>query len=250
MNRSKDLDTVAPDDLIVKAAVKPKITSNPLPKISQEPTKPELKSKLIPRDFSEVQQVVYDIFGHTKSPFSSSLVHPKVFDFQERNQDEQILLVLRQHWFSNVSWIITAIFMLFLPFLFNFIPSFNGFFGNLQFILSLSWYLMTFAFAFEKFLSWYFDVYIITDERVVDIDFNNLINKHYSEAELSVIQDVTSKVIGLSQTIFNYGTIYIQTAAEVPEIQFEKVPNPEKVIKVLQQLRQEEKKEDLDGRNN
>ncbi len=29
----------------------------------------------------------------------------------------------------------------------------------------------TFAFAFEKFLSWYFNVNIITDERIVDVDF-------------------------------------------------------------------------------
>ena len=108
--------------------------------------------------------------------------------------------------------------------------------------------LITFAFAFEKAITWYFNVYIITDERVIDIDFNNLLNKRFSEAKLDAIQDVTSQVTGVAQTMLNYGTIFIQTASEVPEIQFENAPNPQKIIKVLQQLRQEEEQEALEGR--
>ncbi|HEX8924018.1 MAG TPA: PH domain-containing protein, partial [Patescibacteria group bacterium] len=108
-----------------------------------------------------------------------------------------------------------------------------------RFIATLFWYLVTFAYAFEKLLGWYFNVYIVTTDRVVDIDFNNLLDKKFSEADLAVIQDVSSHVAGVSQTVFNYGTILIQTAAEIPEISFEKVPNPEKIVKVLQELRQE-----------
>ena len=99
---------------------------------------------------------------------------------------------------------------------------------------------MTFAFTFEKFLSWYFNVNIITDQRVIDIDFNNLLDKKFSEAELSAIQDVTSRVIGVGATLFNYGDILIQTAAELNQIIFGKIPNPEKVIKVLKELRGED----------
>jgi len=81
-------------------------------------------------------------------------------------------------------------------------------------------------------------VFIITNKRVIDIDFDNLLNKKFSEANLSMIQDVTSEVKGVAQTMFNYGNVLIQTAAEIPEITFELVPNPEKIIKVLEVLRE------------
>ena len=96
----------------------------------------------------------------------------------------------------------------------------------------------TFIFAFEKFLDWYFDLFLITNQRVVDIDFNNLLNKHFAEADLDMIQDVSSSVKGLLGTFFNYGDVLIQTAAEINQINFEKVPNPEKIIKLLKELRQ------------
>jgi hypothetical protein len=55
-----------------------------------------------------------------------------------------------------------------------------------------------------------------------------------------MIQDVTSAVIGAIPTVFNYGNVLIQTASEVNEIVFERVPNPEKIIKILQELREKE----------
>jgi hypothetical protein len=94
------------------------------------------------------------------------------------------------------------------------------------------------------------NVCIITDERVIDIDFNNLLEKKFSDAKISMIQDVTSRVAGVSQTLFNYGTVLVQTASEVNELVFEKIPNPDKVIKVLQLMRQEEELEAIEGRIN
>jgi len=134
------------------------------------------------------------------------------------------------------------------PSLLKFVPLISDIPAKFQMLGVMAWYLVTFAFAFEKFLSWWFDVYIITDERVIDIAFNNLLDKKFSEAKLSMIQDITSRVSGVSQTMFNYGTVFIQTAAEVPEINFEMVPHPEKIIKILQVLREEEERETLEGR--
>ena len=107
----------------------------------------------------------------------------------------------------------------------------------------LAWFMVSVGFCFEKFLSWYFDVYIITNQRVIDIDFYNLLSKKFSEAELSRIQDVTTEFSGISQTVFNYGNVLIQTAAEINEIIFNKVPNPEKVVKIIQELTSQNTKE-------
>lgn len=99
------------------------------------------------------------------------------------------------------------------------------------------WYLITFISAFENFLSWYFDLFIVTNHRVIDIDFNNLLNRHFAEADLSAIQDTSSSIKGVLGTFFNFGDVLIQTAGETNQINFEKIANPEKVIKLLKELR-------------
>lgn len=241
MPRVSDVDKVAPDDLVVVTPTTKKV--DPTPPESPTPTS-DSKSQPQPN----FRQRVYDILGHTTNPFASFIVRPKVFTFEERDLDEEIILVARQHWFTNLRWIVIAIIMAFIPSLLHFSDILATFTPQYHFAANIFWYLITFIFAFEKFLGWYFNVYIITDERVVDIDFNNLLDKKFSEAKISMIQDVTSQVVGLSQTMFNYGSVFIQTASEVPEIEFQKVANPQKIIKVLQQLRQEEELENLQGR--
>jgi len=239
MARSKDLDTVAPDDLIISEE---KIDEKVVVKKNITPKKEAAKNE------SNIGDKIYNVLGHTKHSLSSILVKPDVFTFEERAEKESIYLVARPHWFTNVSWVLTTLLLVVAPGLLKFVPIITEIPVKFQFLGILAWYLVSFAFAFEKFLSWYFDVFIITDERVIDIDFNNLLDKKFSEAKISMIQDITSRVSGVSQTMFNYGTVFIQTAAEVPEITLEKVANPEKIIKVLQILREEEERETLEGR--
>jgi hypothetical protein len=242
MVRALNLDSVAPDDVIEVA--KPQVEEKKKEKIKVQP----LSKDSVDVNMAAFRGKIYDVLGHTSSPFSSFLVKPKIFKFREQDDLEEIILVMRPHWFTNVSWIITTIFMLFVPTLIRFIPVWSGVPLRYQMLGILFWYMITLAFALEKFLSWYFDVYIITDERVVDIEFRNLLDKKFAEAKISMIQDVSSRVAGISQTMLNYGDVRIQTAAEIPELSFEKVPNPDKVIKVLQMMRQEEEQEAIDGR--
>jgi len=124
----------------------------------------------------------------------------------------------------------------------NFIPS------GYRLIITLAWYLLTFAFSLEKFLSWFFNVNIITDERIVDIDFPSILYKDISETKIDQIQDVSIKVGGFIRSLFNFGDVLIQTAGAVPEIHFSAVPNPEQVSKILNELILEEEQEKLDGR--
>lgn len=236
MNRSKDLDTIAPDDDVVISS--PVSEEKPIdaPKKKIIKIKKKIKSDVetLNKDFD---QKVYDILGHTKSPFSSFLVFPKVLKFTEQDDSEKIYLATRPHWITNLSWILITVVMLFIPAFIKYFTFLDFFNGQYLSAIILFWYLITFAYAFENFLSWYFDLFIITNERVVDIEFNNLLNKHFAEADLSAIQDVSSSVRGVFGTFFNYGSVLIQTASEVNQITFENVANPEKIIKLLKELR-------------
>lgn len=236
MARAINLDSVAPDEVVIEK-IEPKLqTSN------------FKKENKIDNNMKEFRQKIYDVLGRTSHPLSSFLVKPKVFKFTEQDDEEEIILVMRPHWFTNVVWIITTTIMLMVPNLVKFLPVWEGVPLRYQLLGILFWYMVTLAYALESFLSWYFDVYIITDERVIDIEFNNLLDKKFAETKISMIQDVSSRVAGISQTMFNYGDVRIQTAAEIPELCFERVPNPDKVIKVLQMMRQEEEQEAIDRR--
>ena len=65
---------------------------------------------------------------------------------------------------------------------------------NFKFVFIMIWYLISMAYTLESFLTWFFNVYIVTDERIIDIDFYNLTYKEVSDANLDKIEDVTYKM--------------------------------------------------------
>lgn len=174
--------------------------------------------------------------------FSSFLDRPKGIYFDGEDTDEQIILSLRRHFITNLDWIIITLVLFFIPYFISLFSTFTGedFFVVLptkySFVLYTFWYLFVFGYAFEHFVSWFFNVYIVTNKRIVDIDFFGLLHRRVSEAQLDDIEDITHQVSGASQVVFNYGTVIVQTAGESRELDFEDVPMPSKVQDVISDL--------------
>lgn len=169
-------------------------------------------------------------------PLASFCLLPTNVRFDVQHSDEHILLLLRQHFIVNFGWIVLSVVLLLLPSFMGFLSFLTFLPPALSFILTLVWYLFVLGYAFERFVVWYFNIYIVTNERVIDIDFFSLLFKRVSEAKLENIQDLTGASSGVIQSLFNYGDVLIQTAAEVTEIEFEKVPYPEVVTKLISEL--------------
>jgi len=87
------------------------------------------------------------------------------------------------------------------------------------------------------FLDWYFNIYLVTNERVIDFDFNAFAYHKISETGLENIVDATQETIGFFPMIFNYGDVYIQTAGERREFDFLAVTNPSWVRDKIMDLR-------------
>ncbi|OGM24616.1 hypothetical protein A2962_01540 [Candidatus Woesebacteria bacterium RIFCSPLOWO2_01_FULL_39_61] len=185
---------------------------------------------------------------HTHNPLASFCYYPDYVQFINEDPEEKVILLIRRHPVSNLGWLFLVFLMILAP---AFLPLFS-FFDLLplgfQSVLVMIWYLITFAIALEKFLTWFFHVNIVTDERIVEVDFVNLFYREITDANIDQIQDVTVEVGGAIRTYLHYGDVVIQTAAEVPKIEFEDVPNPDKVAKILRELRLEEEQEKLEGR--
>jgi hypothetical protein len=178
----------------------------------------------------------------------SLLILPKKISFETQESKEEIIIIIRRHLITNLKWISTLILMSIIPLFISEFPAYAILPPKFQFMTIVIWYILTLIMALENFLSWYFNVNIITDERIIDVDFHSLIYKRISEAKLDQIQDVTYSQGGFIESIFNYGTINIQTAANVPELEFEKVPQPAAVTKIINQLILQEEQEKHEGR--
>jgi hypothetical protein len=184
-----------------------------------------------------------DVFDASpRNLFSSFNLYPTDIDFETKGSDEKIILMLRQHPIINVKWIVISLLLLTGPTILSLLGIFSVLPAGFPLVITLTWYLLTSAYAIEGFLSWYFNVYFITTSRIVDIVFYNLINKKVSDAEVTKIQDVSYTSNGFLGAMFNFGNIFIQTAAEVPKFKFGSVPNPEKVAKILDDFMVKQKK--------
>lgn len=168
--------------------------------------------------------------------------------FVAQQEDEEIVLLLRAHPITNIPWILLAVFMLILPSLILGGGLFTAVPGKFMFIGKLVWYLVTLVFVLEKILYWYYSVFIITNERLVDIDFYNLMYRAVTYANLNHIEEPESITGGFIRSIFQYGDVYVTTASEKPTVEALNVPFPDKVVDIISRLAEELEKRREQGK--
>lgn len=196
---------------------------------------PTNRRVLTPEQWHEVQrmqefkQVIPKREGRS---WSGLLLRPKHVSFATQNHGEQIFILLRRHWSTNLGWIINEIFYSLIPVLlylgadligFNLIESLSG---KLFVVMLLIYYSFIFTNSIRHLYDWYYNVYIVTNERVIDYDFIPFASRAVAETVLTSVQDVKEKSIGFLPSLFNYGEVSIYSAADRNVITFEAVPNP------------------------
>ncbi len=184
----------------------------------------------------------------TEDRFSWYIPKPKRMTFSEQEKDEHLILVLRQHPVTQLKWFLLAVILALMPFLFISTGVFDFLPDRFYFAGFIGWYLVITGYVIEALLKWFYNVYIITDERIVDVDFHSLLSRNISSAKIDKIEDVTAITTGLLATVFDYGNVEIQTAAEQREFEFEGIPNPNKVATLINELILEEELEKVEGR--
>lgn len=81
---------------------------------------------------------------------------------------------------------------------------------------------------------WYFSIYIVTNQRIRQINQKGLFKKSVVDLGLDKIQSISYGTSGIIGGILNYGTILIQTG--VGDLVISMVPNPEKIYNKLQDV--------------
>lgn len=82
----------------------------------------------------------------------------------------------------------------------------------------------------------------ITNKEVVQVLQRGLFSRKVSRLDLSNVEDVTADQHGILQSIFNYGTLTIQTAGELENFIFPYCPHPNTYADEILDARQEHSK--------
>lgn len=179
--------------------------------------------------------------GRRPHMFSSFCENPTDISFQNQEEDETILLFLRRHFITNLPWIFITLVLLILPQVVSLVIDRTG--TSITFVpgrfivfLLLFYYLLVLTYALVCFFTWFFNISLITDKKIVDIDFSELVYKNVSATKISLIQDTSYTQIGVIRSIFDYGDVMVQTAGTLDNFDFLAVPKPERVIQIVEEL--------------
>lgn len=112
---------------------------------------------------------------------------------------------------------------------------FLSFASNYINIAALLGIIFALSYGFYTWLTWYYDVYILTSERIVEAKQKGLFNKEVKEIDLVKIQDITYNVSGFLSTVMELGNVKIKSSSGM-EIEMEKVSKPSVVREVIMKL--------------
>lgn len=157
--------------------------------------------------------------------------------FADQFDDEEVLFLFRKHPIVMRKALILACATLLVGPVYTLIqiytsdnPPGMGFF-LLSFVAS---FVLGMLVMIPKWISWHFSVYIVTDQRFIQISQKGLFHRSVVDMELRQIQMVNYEIAGLQQTIFGFGTIIMQTI--VGDLVIHEVHHPASIQKKLLEI--------------
>lgn len=150
--------------------------------------------------------------------------------------DEEVLKIVRQYALVYFWKAFFVVLLILVDFFFMFWLVSKGWWGSLIFMLVL---LIAVFLGARWFVIWYYNIFVITNKRVIDIYQKGIFSRDVSEIMLSKMLDVSYQRKGILQTIFKYGNIYLQVAGNEIKLVIAKIKNPQEVQRILSDYVQE-----------
>ena len=128
---------------------------------------------------------------------------------------------------------ILALILLLLPFFLMFLLFRWQIVGLIFFIALLVIGILVFI---RLIVVWYYNAFLITNQRIVLYKQKGLFDRHVSEVEYHKIQDVSYHFKGLFQSMFHYGTLKIQVMSSETVMKADKISQPQKVQEIIKKI--------------
>lgn len=147
---------------------------------------------------------------------------------------EQVIYLGHRFALIHWPWMALSFILIVGPFFFLF-PLFNlGWIGVVIFFCLIAFGIV---FALRQLVKWYYTVFVVTPERIIDMDQKGLFDRTVSPVPFQNIQGVAFRMKGLFQTIFKYGTVIIETTQGDVKIEVRKVRHPHVLEQLIDELR-------------
>lgn len=161
--------------------------------------------------------------------------------------EKEIIIFVRRHWVSFLGQFLLSFLLLILPItiliiliVLGYLRTFQGIIANIAVLTLSAYYLVVLTFAFVSWISFYYDVYIVTRTEIIEITQVGFFGRKISQLSLLRVQDVTSNVQGFFPTFFAYGDVLVETASEQKEsFLLSSVPNPQEISSKIMALHDE-----------
>ena len=150
--------------------------------------------------------------------------------FEDQFDDEDVLFVFHKHPIIMRRSLIVSSFLLLLGTIPGLVTLENrdlalGLLGGL--VLSVIFFV-------PSWIKWHFSVFIVTNQRFIQIAQKGLFHRAVSDIKLSQIQSMNYSILGMTETMFGFGTIVLQTY--MGDIQLHDVPKPAKTQGRIQEI--------------
>ncbi len=148
-------------------------------------------------------------------------------EFDDQLEDEETLFVFRKHPIVMRKGLILGLLALVLGVIPSLIrPEYSYLYGGLA-----AGVLLGIIIFIPSWISWYFSVYIVTDQRLLQIKQKGFWTRSVVDMNLNQIQMVNYEVAGVQETMLGFGTIMMQTF--VGDLVIHDVHHPEKTQKKI-----------------
>lgn len=167
-------------------------------------------------------------------------------NFKGQLPDETIVCFTRKHSIQVVPYIVAAFIVsmvsIALPFAVSQQPLIDALGQSGFFTLgSIVIFALTYAthFLFTKIFNYYLRIFLVTNQRIIDLHKTLFITDQRLTVMLSEIQDVSMDKVGIIPTLLNYGTLNIVVSGTSQTKSIHRIPNPDYHFRKIVQARQE-----------
>lgn len=139
--------------------------------------------------------------------------------FEDQFDDEEVLYVFRKHPVVMRKGLIYGMFGILVPVVIVGVWTELAFRGNWSFMPTLTHFFLSLLAGFilggilyfPSWIAWYYSVFIVTDQRFIQITQKGLFHRTVVDIGLNQIQMINYEVAGFQETLLGYGTIMMQT---------------------------------------
>jgi len=146
---------------------------------------------------------------------------------------EVILTQVHRHWWFILMRVFGAILLALVPVVIISIAVWAGIVvftmtGVMAFVGIIAlWVLVVWTFFWQFWTTYYMDIWVVTNYRVIDIDYHRLFDRDIAILRLNQVEDISTRMQGVLPWLLRYGSVSIQTAGSNREFLIDQIADPE-----------------------